>query len=184
MKRKLLAPLCAGLAAAGMAQAQDAQTYLYDGNGRLVASTLARAGDGVMTGYGLDAADNRLGLAAVAVTPPAAGNAMSFPYTLLPSQNLKSSNGLYTLTFETGGDLVISGSGGVLWSSCTGQGRSTYLRLLSNGNLVLHGTDYAPIWSTNTGGNPGAVLTLRNDGIAEIKSAGGTSLWTSATPCA
>lgn len=172
------------LAMATKAQTQDAQTYLYDGNGRLVASTLARSGDGVMTGYALDAADNRLGRAAVTVSPPPAVNTLSFPYTLLPSQRLTSSNGLYSLSFETSGNLIVSGSSGPLWNSCTGQGRATYLRLLSDGNLVLHGTDYAPIWSTNTGGNPGAILTLRNDGVAEIKSAGGTSLWTSVTPCA
>lgn len=184
MKRRLSAVIGAALAVASTAQAQDAQTYLYDGNGRLIASTLARSGDGVMTGYALDAADNRLGRAAVTVSPPPATNALSFPYTLLPSQKLTSLNGLYSLTFETSGNLIVSGSVGPLWISCTGQGRATYLRLLSDGNLVLHGTDFAPIWSTNTGGNPGAVLTLRNDGIAEIKSAGGTSLWTSVSPCA
>ncbi len=184
MKRRLLAALGVCLASASTAHAQDAQTYRYDGNGRLIASTLARTGDGVMTAYALDAADNRLGMSGVTVSPPPTVNALSFPYTLLPSQKLTSLNGLYSLNFETSGNLVVSGSGGPLWNSCTGQGRATYLRVLNDGNLVLHGTDFAPIWSTNTGGNPGAVLTLRNDGVAEIKDADGVSLWISVTPCA
>ncbi|MGV9008906.1 hypothetical protein [Brevundimonas sp.] len=183
MKRRALPIIGIGLAIASSASAQDAQTYRYDGNGRLVASTLARSGDGVMTTYILDAADNRLARAALTVSPPASVNALSFPYTLLPSQKLTSLNGLYSLTFETSGNLVVAGSGGPLWTSCTGQGRATFLRVLSNGDLALHGTDFATIWSTGTSGNPGAVLTLRNDGVAEIKDAGGVSLWTSVTPC-
>ncbi|PZO05239.1 MAG: hypothetical protein DCF29_08680 [Alphaproteobacteria bacterium] len=172
------------LAAAGVAHAQDAQTYLYDGNGRLVASTLARFGGGVMTSYNLDAADNRLSRNAVPVSTTPTPNILAYPRTLLPTQKLTSSNGLYTLTFETSGNLVIAGPSGMLWNSCTGQGRSTYLFMGSDGNLLLHDTRFFTIWNTQTGGNPGALLMLRDDGVAEIKVPGGPSLWTSVTPCA
>lgn len=168
---------------AGTAVGQDTQTYLYDVNGRLVASTVAQPTSGVMTAYALDSADNRLGRNAAGVTAPPAVDHISYPYTMLPTQTLTSLNGLYTLTFEPGGDLVISGAAGALWNSCTGQGRSVYLRMLSDGNLVLHGTNYLPIWSTGTAGNPGAELTLQNDGVAVIKDAGGAVVWSSTTPC-
>lgn len=184
MERWLLFGSALAVTLAGSAIAQDAQTYFYDVHGRLVASTLAQPASGVMTAYTLDRTDNRQGRNAANVSAPPTVDQISFPYSLLPTQTLTSLNGLYTLTFETSGDLVISSGSGVLWSSCTGQSRSVYLQMLVDGNLVLHGTGFLPIWSTGTGGNPGAVLTLQNDGVAVIKSAGGAVLWSSTTPCA
>lgn len=184
MGRSIILGVCLAAGLSASASAQDAQTYFYDGNGRLVASTLAQPTTGVMTAYALDAADNRMGRNAAAAAPPPNVDRISFPYTLLPTQKLTSLNGVYNLTFEPGGDLVISSSSGVLWNSCTGQGRSVYLRMLSDGDLVLHGTDYLPIWSTGTAGNPGAELTLQNDGVAVIRDAANVVVWSSTTPCA
>lgn len=184
MGRAFLFGMSLAAALASTAIAQDAQTYLYDGAGRLVASTLAQPTTGVMTAYALDATDNRLGRNAAAVTPPPTVDRMSAPYVLLPTQKLTSLNGVYSLTFESSGNLVISSGSGVLWNSCTGQGGSVYLRMLGDGNLVLHGTNYLPIWSTGTAGNPGAELTLQNDGVAVIRNAANVVVWSSTTACA
>ena len=168
------------------AAAQDAQTFLYDANGRLTATTTARsAGDAAISYYAMDAADNRLGHGASAVSPPPVSDTFAFPYTLVPTQKLTSANGQYTMTFEPSGDLVIRNtSGAQVWNSCTGQGRSWFVRVSSDGQLAIFDTTGAPFWTAGASGNPGAVLTLQNSGVAILKSAGGTTLWTSSTPCA
>lgn len=177
---------CAASLLAGSATAQDAQTFLYDANGRLTANTTARTtGDSTRSYYILDGADNRLGHGAIAVSPPPAGDTFAFPYTLVPTQKLASANGQYTMTFEPSGDLVIRNtSGAPVWNSCTGQGRSWFVRVSSDGQLTIFDTTGTAFWTAGASGNPGAVLTLQNSGVAILKSAGGTTLWTSSTPCA
>ncbi|WP_291832521.1 hypothetical protein [Brevundimonas sp.] len=177
---------CAASLLAGSATAQDAQTFLYDANGRLTANTTARTtGDSTRSYYILDGADNRLGHGAIAVSPPPAGDTFAFPYTLVPTQKLTSANGQYTMTFEPSGDLVIRNtSGAPVWNSCTGQGRSWFVRVSSDGQLTIFDTTGTAFWTAGASGNPGAVLTLQNSGVAILKSAGGTTLWTSSTPCA
>lgn len=175
------------LAFGSAAAAQDVQTFLYDANGRLTATTTARAaGDAATSYYALDGADNRLGHGASAVSPPPTGDTFAFPYTLVPTQKLTSANGQYTMTFEPSGDLVIRNtSGAMMWNSCTGQGRSWFVRIpSSSGQLIVFDTTGVAIWTAGAPGNPGSVLTLQNSGVAILKTSGGATLWTSSTPCA
>lgn len=178
-----VALVLASLPAAAIAQV--AQTYLYDANGRLVGTTTARTtGSSAMSAYWLDDADNRFVRDAGLTTPPT-GNEMAWSNMLLPTQKLTSANGLYTLTLDQSGDLVLRNSGGTpVWNSCTGQGRSLYAWVNAQGQLSIHDERHATIWSAGATGNAGAKLTLENSGLAVLRTSGGTTLWSSTTPCA
>jgi hypothetical protein len=183
MKLKALSLLCC-LALAPPSLAQVAQTYLYDAQGRLVAATTARpAANGAMAYYVLDDADNRTANAALAVSPPPVADKLVWPYTLLPTQRLTSPNGLYHLTLETSGELVLSGPSGVAWRSCTALGRTMYSRVSSTGRLVLYDPQSLPVWTTPNASSAGAELILQNDGTAVLKASGGATLWSSTTQC-
>ncbi|WP_439471579.1 hypothetical protein [Brevundimonas sp.] len=183
LQRTFLTAALAGCALS--ANAQDAQTFLYDANGRLTVATTARSvGDAHVAYYVLDDADNRLANGAMPVSPPAA-DSLFWPYTLVPTQKLTSANGQFTMTLETSGDLVIRNNAGtMIWNSCTGQGGSSMVRVGSTGQLTIYGLQLAPIWTAGPTGNSGAVLSLQNSGVAVLKTTGGSTLWTSGMPCA
>ena len=183
MRRSVLW-ITATVALACPALAQDAQTFLYDGNGRLVSVTTARPGaNGAVSSYLLDDADNRAAHTAIAVTPPPSTDKLAFPYTLVPTQKLTSANGLYTMMLDASGDLVIASSTTSIWHSCTGQGRSTFVRISSDGRLGIYDPTFVAFWTTPNSASPGAELTLQNNGLAVLKSSGGTTLWNSSTQC-
>jgi hypothetical protein len=184
LRRSLLAAVLA--AGASSAAAQNAQTYLYDANGRLTGVTTARAtGDATVSYYVTDDAANRVAHGAFAVSPTPTSDRLAWPYTMVLTQKLTSSNGQYTMTLETSGDLVIRNlSGTLVWSSCTGHGSTLYARVASSGVLTVYDTLSNPIWTAGSAGNAGAELTLQNSGIAVLKTSGGATLWSSGTPCA
>lgn len=184
LRRMLLAVAFSALAFT--ATAQDTQTFLYDANGRLIGATTARTiGNAAMSYYAIDDADNRVAHGALAVSPPPVADKLVWPYTLVPTQKLTSANGQYTMTLEPSGDLVIRNTSGTpVWNSCTAQGRTMYSRVASDGRLTLYDTLSNPIWTAGASGNAGAELTLQNSGVAILKTSGGSTLWTSSTPCA
>ena len=157
------------------AVAQDAQTFLYDANGRLIAVTTARATSGAFATYALDDADNRTARNAYPTTSPTVAGKLLSTQTLVPTQSI--ANGSYTLTFQPDGDLVVTGPSGVVQHSCTSTGRSLYVRMESNGNLVVRDAAAQNIlWQSNTGAYAGAELFLNNDGTLAVKS-GGVTRW-------
>lgn len=173
-------------ACADSAGAQNAQTYLYDANGRLIGATTASAtGDASVSSYVLDDADNRVAHGAMAVTPPPTADKLARPYALVPTQELTSANGQYSLSLETSGDLVIRNAAGTLiWNSCTGQGRTLFAGISASGLLTIYDARSNPIWSAGSSGNAGKELTLQNTEVAVLKAVAGNTLWTSGTPCA
>lgn len=156
------------------APAQDAQTYLYDANGRLIAVTTARPTAGAFTSYLLDDADNRTTRNAFPTTSPTMAGKLLSGQFLVPTQSI--TNGSYTLTLQPGGDLVVTGPSGVVQRSCTGTGRSLYVRMESNGNLVVRDVAQAILWQSNTGAFAGAELFLNSDGTLAVRS-GGVTRW-------
>jgi len=158
--------------------AQDAQTYLYDANGRLIATTTARPTSGAFASYLLDDADNRTTRNAWPTTSPTTAGRLLSGQTLVPTQAI--TNGSYTLTFQPDGDLVVTGPGGVVQHSCTGTGRSLYVRMETNGNFVVR--DVAQnIISQSATATAGSELVLNSDGSLAIKSGSTTVKSTSVT---
>ena len=186
MRRSSLLVAAVAALFASPAPAQDAQTVLYDAQGRVIAVTTARtSGNATFSTYAYDDADNRTAHVATVVAPPPTVSVLEWPHTLVPTQKLTSANGQYTLTLEQSGDLVIRNTGGTLiWNSCTGQGRSLYAQVDSGGQLRIYDTAQTAIWTAGTSGNAGAKLTMENSGIAVLRTSGGTTLWSSTTPCA
>jgi len=119
--------------------------------------------------------------AASAVTlPTASGDDMQPGEGLAVGDSLTSSDGAYTLAFESDGNLVLyrNADKWPLWDlgSDTATG---VLFLQADGDLVL----YAPgaEWSTGTGGHPGARLIVQNDGNVVLYAPDDTPLWDTGT---
>jgi YD repeat-containing protein len=172
--RSLLKWVSALAALASSVLAQDAQTYLYDANGRLIAATTARPTSGSYASYALDDADNRTARNAYATTGPTVAGKLLSGESLIPTQAI--TNGSYTLTLQTSGDLVVTGPSGLVQHSCTGTGRSLYARMETNGNLVVRDVAGTALWQSNTGAYSGAELFLNSDGTLAVKS-GGVTRW-------
>lgn len=110
--------------------------------------------------------------------------------SLLPGQSLQSDNGLYTLTMQSDGNVVLRNSASTpLWRTGTGGGQFDPRDFImqTDGNLVLYDTSGQYRWASKTQGNPGAFLNVQNDGNLVVYRAGSTSqtannsLWSSGT---
>lgn len=57
-----------------------------------------------------------------------------------------------------------------------------HVLMQSDGNLVVYAPGYMVVWSSSTGGNPGAYVVVQSDGNVVIYASGGTTaLWDSQT---
>lgn len=177
----ILATACA-LLLAGAAAAQSLQTYRYDANGRLTATTTARPASGAFTRYALDDADNRTARDNSAVAYPAVAWRLSSGEGLVVGQQLISQDGRFTLKAEANGDLVLRFGATTLWSAGAATGNSLLLRLQTSGAATLFDVAQASLWSTPTAG-ANATLTLQNDGNLVLKNSGGSVVWQSNTCC-
>lgn len=165
------------------AQAQQTDTYFYDVQGRLVATTKAPPNGGYRTRYGLDAADNRNGRITEATNVRTTNDQLLFGQDLLPGQKLVSADGRFIFLLQAGdSNAVIYGPSGALWSTNTSNGRGTVLSLQADGNLVMRGPSNELIWDSGTGGHPGARLVMQNDGNLVIYD-GWTAVWHTGTCC-
>lgn len=163
------------------AQAQQTDTYFYDVQGRLVATTKAPPNGGYRTRYGLDAADNRNDRIAEQAVARTTTDQLLPGQDLLPGQKLTSADGRFIFLLQAGdSNAVIYGPSGALWSSNTANGRGTVLSLQTDGNLVMRGPSNEAIWNSGTPGNAGARLVMQSDGNLVIYS-GWTALWHTGT---
>jgi hypothetical protein len=110
--------------------------------------------------------------------------------SLLPGQSLKSDNGLYTLTMQSDGNVVLYNNvQKPLWWTNTGGGlidpRDFIMQ--TDGNLVLYDTSGQARWNSKTQGNPGAFLNVQDDGNLVVYRAGSATetvsnaLWSAGT---
>ena len=130
------------------------------------------------------------------VISPAAGGTPLWQTTALPQGNLvlypgdrlTASNGQYLLSLQTDGNLVdyqlfSDGSTQALWASGTYGQAAIEAVMQIDGNFVIYGADHPngsinQIWASDTSGNPGATLSLGNDGsLAILPAAGGNPIW-------
>ena len=110
--------------------------------------------------------------------------------SLLPGQTLQSDYGVYTLTMQSDGNVVLRNNESTpLWRTGTGGGQFDPRDFImqTDGNLVLYDTSGQPRWASKTQGNPGAFLNVQDDGNLVVYRAGSTSqtannaLWSSGT---
>ncbi len=110
--------------------------------------------------------------------------------SLLPGQTLQSDYGVYTLTMQPDGNVVLRNNESTpLWRTGTGGGQFDPRDFImqTDGNLVLYDTSGQPHWNSKTQGNPGAFLNVQDDGNLVVYRAGsttqtaGNSLWSSGT---
>nr|WSY48859.1 hypothetical protein OG999_00975 [Streptomyces sp. NBC_00886] len=86
-------------------------------------------------------------------------------------------NGPTLLTFDSGGNLVVTYNGAVTWSSgTTSVGAKAVFQ--GDGNFVVYGQDSSTAWSTRTDGHDGAVLMIGGHGNVYIEYQN-TVLWQS-----
>ncbi len=95
---------------------------------------------------------------------------------LSAGQSLASPNGQFRLTMQSDGNLVEYSSAGVVWASGTNPAGASAV-MQDDGNLVVYDGSGNALWASDTGGNPGAYLSLRNSGELSVVSATGVHLW-------
>lgn len=94
------------------------------------------------------------------------------------SEELKSTNGQYTLVLQGDGNLVAYDSQGKgLWSSNTVGSGAIECVLQGDGNLVLKNKNGRDVWATYTDGYKNAKLVIQNDGNLVIYNERGLAVW-------
>jgi hypothetical protein len=98
--------------------------------------------------------------------------------------NMLSSNGLYQVSMQRNGNLVVYRQGGVeLWSAgTTGKGTGPYrLTMQTDGNLCIYDKNDKFIWGSNTAGKGGVKLVMQNDGNLVLYSSSLDEVWSTST---
>ena len=169
--------------AASSAVADEKTTYLYDGQGRVTAATIARSsGASTYVAYTYDDADNRERRRTVSVPVRAASNELRMGEEVIPQQSIFSADGRFQLVFQKEGNVVLYFGVTPLWGTPTAMGQSMVLAMQADGNLVLYDPQFTPLWASNTAGNPGAFLRVQNDGNV-VMYVGSTQVWATNTCC-
>lgn len=126
----------------------------------------------------------------VATSPEVAGPAhaavaassLTLGQTLGSGQQLTSPNGSYVLVMQGDGNLVQYAGSRARWQTGTYGHPGAVLRLQSDGNLVVVGTDNRPLWNSGTFGARAAVtVTMQSDGNEVGYASGGNAVWSSGT---
>jgi hypothetical protein len=92
-------------------------------------------------------------------------------------QDLVSPSGQYTLTVQTGGNVVVTGNGCTIWSAGT-TGSGNYLTMQTDGNLVIYTSAGKALWDSKTNGTGSAnYLSLQNDGNAIVFTSAAKNVW-------
>jgi peptidoglycan hydrolase-like protein with peptidoglycan-binding domain len=108
--------------------------------------------------------------------PAAAADHLDGGQTLGTGDKLYSPSGQFVLIMQGDGNLVEYFWPRALWSSNTSGAYAT-LEMQEDGNLVAYRQGHIPMWSTNTGGNPGAYAALQDDGNLTVIARDGRALW-------
>ena len=104
-----------------------------------------------------------------------AGTTLEPGQVLLAGTVLRSPNGVYMAGVQGDGNLVIVSGGVRRWASGTeGVGNRLFMR--PDGNLAVMRADGSLAWTSGTNGWTGAVVTVTNDGLLQLRQ-GGTPVW-------
>lgn len=100
-----------------------------------------------------------------------------------PDESITSTDGRFTLRYQTDGNLVLyrNTDGRALWDTRP-RGLAGHVIMQSDGNLVMYDSRVVPaVWDSGTYESPGAFLRVQNDGNVVIWRAGGTQAWATNT---
>ncbi len=97
-------------------------------------------------------------------------------HALTAGQSLTSPNGQFRLTMQGDGNLVEYGGTSVVWASATNPSGARAV-MQDDGNFVIYDSSDSALWASDTSGNPGAYLSLRDTGELSVVSATGSRLW-------
>ncbi len=99
---------------------------------------------------------------------------------LLQGQQIRSTNGLYVVTLQTDGNVVLTVNGSPLWATNTNAPADSFA-MQTDGNLVAYQGTRA-IWASNTSGQSNAFAIMQDDGNFVIyRREGLQPLWESGT---
>jgi hypothetical protein len=102
---------------------------------------------------------------------------------LNPGDSLVSPSGLFLLTMQSDGNLVLYSPGHIaIWASNTAGHSGSVLQMQADGNLVLYAPGHVATWATGTQGHGGTVLQMQDDANAVLYASGHVAIWATRTP--
>jgi hypothetical protein len=100
---------------------------------------------------------------------------------LYPGQAVQSLDRRFALTYQTDGNLVLYGPGGVPRWSTQMFSSPGYAEMQVDGNFVVYASNGTPVWASGTSGTRGATLVVHNDGQVDIRTSQGLVVWQTGT---
>lgn len=103
--------------------------------------------------------------------------------SIKPGESRSSSNGIYKLSVESDGNIVITKNGAKIWEARTGGKNVSTLKMQKDGNLVAYTASEQAVWATGSHGkgNSSCVLVMQDDGNLVIYKDGDNPIWSSGT---
>jgi hypothetical protein len=100
---------------------------------------------------------------------------------LYPGQAVSSTDRRFALTYQSDGNLVLYGPGGVpRWSAHTFHSPG-YAEMQNDGNFVVYASNGVAMWASQTSGARDGRLTVHNDGNVAIYSSANIVVWSTGT---
>ncbi|GAA4265820.1 GH25 family lysozyme [Frondihabitans peucedani] len=135
-------------------------------NGTMAALTLMAKGGGT----------------AVATPVADSGATLASGARLTSGKSIQSSNGQYTLGMQSDGNAVLRGNGRALWQSGTPNNAGGFMKMQSDGNLVVYSKANKALWYTRTDGAGSSPRTvIQSNGDLQVVTAGGIA-WRNGAP--
>ena len=161
------------------AASASASHYFYDSQGRFVGQTTSGS---QIRGNSYDPADNRTYYTVLSAVPPTSNQQLNAGQSIFQGQVLNSASGVYVLTLQEDGNLVLTHSGSSIWSTGTSNSTGATLYMGGDGNLLLQNAQWVNIWQTQTSGHNGGYFVVQDDGnLVVYASDHVTPLWSSGT---
>lgn len=114
-------------------------------------------------------------------TPTPSPDTLTSGARLYPGQAVQSRDGRFALTYQTDGNLVLYGPGGVARWSTQAFSSPGYAEMQVDGNFVVYASNGTPIWASGTSGARNATLVVQNDGQVDIRTPQGLVIWATGT---
>ena len=97
------------------------------------------------------------------------------------NQSLRSANGIFHLTMQDDGNLVLYVGGKAYWATNTAGNKGAQAYMQDDGNLVVYGPWRKVLWASGSSGTGKGKLVMQNDGNLVIYNPSGKAVWASGT---